>query len=81
MNSGVTPEWVAPGAGRPHHPPLATPLFTWQLSAPSPNAPARPCVKKVVHCGAISGGDAPVQKSAAPLKNRECVNGHNLVEF
>ncbi|GBP31609.1 hypothetical protein EVAR_78189_1 [Eumeta japonica] len=27
MNSGVTPEWVAPGAGRPHRPPLATPLW------------------------------------------------------
>ncbi|GBP24921.1 hypothetical protein EVAR_12587_1 [Eumeta japonica] len=26
MNSGVTPEWVAPGAGRPYRPPLATPL-------------------------------------------------------
>ncbi|GBP56077.1 L-dopachrome tautomerase yellow-f2 [Eumeta japonica] len=26
MNSGVTPEWVAPGAGRPHRPALATPL-------------------------------------------------------
>ncbi|GBP86830.1 Kynurenine 3-monooxygenase [Eumeta japonica] len=27
MNSGVTPEWVAPGAGRPHRSPLATPLL------------------------------------------------------
>ncbi|GBP50335.1 hypothetical protein EVAR_102304_1 [Eumeta japonica] len=27
MNSGVTPEWVAPGAGRPRRPPLATPLL------------------------------------------------------
>ncbi|GBP47498.1 hypothetical protein EVAR_30586_1 [Eumeta japonica] len=29
MNSGVTHEWVAPGADRPRRPPLATPLFTY----------------------------------------------------
>ncbi|GBP45260.1 hypothetical protein EVAR_29008_1 [Eumeta japonica] len=36
MNSGVTPEWVAPGAGRPHRPPLATPLRSYLIPTEQP---------------------------------------------
>ncbi|GBP30316.1 hypothetical protein EVAR_27930_1 [Eumeta japonica] len=36
MNSGATPEWVAPGVGRPHRPPLATPLHSRTFCSATP---------------------------------------------
>ncbi|GBP39216.1 hypothetical protein EVAR_22620_1 [Eumeta japonica] len=39
MNSGVTPEWVAPGAGRPRRRPLATPLVPYHHIFGSPHEP------------------------------------------